>query len=49
MIFISHRGNMTCINPKRENEPLYIVKKLEKGFDVEIDVWYKKGQFYLRR
>ena len=47
MIFISHRGNMTGINPKRENEPLYIVEALEKGFDVEIDVWYKKGQFYL--
>ena len=38
---------MTGINPKRENEPLYIVEALEKGFDVEIDVWYKKGQFYL--
>ena len=47
MIFISHRGNMTGINPKGENEPLYIVEALEKGFDVEIDVWYKIGQFYL--
>ena len=30
MIFISHRGNMTGINPKRENEPLYIVENLKR-------------------
>ena len=47
MIFISHRGNMTGINPERENEPLYIVEALEKGFDVEIDVWWKEDGFYL--
>ena len=42
MILISHRGNLKGINPQRENEPLYIVEALEKGFDVEIDVWWKK-------
>ena len=38
---------MTGINPKRENEPFYIVESLEKWFYVDIDVWYKKGHFYL--
>ena len=47
MILIAHRGNMTGSNIQRENEPLYIIEALEKGFDVEIDVWYKEDGFWL--
>ncbi len=47
MILIAHRGNMTGSNIERENEPLYIVEALEKGFDVEIDVWYANDKFWL--
>ena len=45
---ISHRGNLFGPNPKKENDPSYIVDALQKGFDVEIDVWYHdSGDFYL--
>ena len=47
MILISHRGNINGPNLQRENEPLYIMEALEKGFDVEIDVWWKEDGFYL--
>jgi hypothetical protein len=39
MLFISHRGNITGANPERENRPDYILEALNKGFDVEVDVW----------
>ena len=41
MIFISHRGNINGINKKFENNPNYIQHAIDKGFNVEIDVWYK--------
>ena len=47
MILISHRGNINGPNLQRENEPLYIMEALEKGFDVEIDVWWKEDGFWL--
>lgn len=47
MIYISHRGNLTGKNPDKENSPEYIIKALEKGFDVEVDVWLVKKEFYL--
>ena len=40
MILISHRGNILCPNPNKENHPDYILKALQQGYDVEIDVWY---------
>ena len=46
MIFISHRGNINGINKKFENNPKYIQSAIKKGFNVEIDVWYKDA-FYL--
>lgn len=46
MIFISHRGNINGINKKFENNPKYIQSAINKGFNVEIDVWYKDA-FYL--
>ncbi len=47
MIIISHRGNLDGPNPDRENKPDYIQEALDKGFDVEVDVWYKEGDLYL--
>jgi hypothetical protein len=47
MVLISHRGNIKgeCLN--RENSPEYINEALSQGFEVEIDVWLCKNQFYL--
>ena len=47
MIYISHRGNLTGPNKKWENDPKYIQKALDEGFNVEIGVWYKDSSFYL--
>ena len=43
MRFISHRGNLNGSNPSKENNPSYIFSALNRGFDVEIDVWYDNG------
>ena len=47
MHFISHRGNLKGPNKNLENKPNYIQEALDKGFDVEIDVWLNKEKFYL--
>ena len=47
MILIAHRGNLSGSNPETENTPQQILFAIEKGFDVEIDVWYKDGNWYL--
>ena len=45
MILISHRGNIDGVNKLRENKIDYINEAIKNGFDVEIDVWYKKMNF----
>ena len=47
MILISHRGNLRGKIPEYENDPTYIEKALNEGYEVEIDVWYKDGELYL--
>ena len=47
MILISHRGNLNGKKVDEENSPKYIIKALEEGFDVEIDVWYINNNFFL--
>jgi len=47
MKLISHRGNIDGKKMNEENKPDYIKLALEKGFDVEIDVWYKSKNWYL--
>ena len=47
MIYISHRGNLTAKSEKDENNPDYVMKAVESGFDVEIDVWFIENNFYL--
>ena len=47
MKLIAHRGNINGPNPERENSPDYIKEALDKGFDVEIDVWKINGSYFL--
>jgi len=47
MKLISHRGNLTGPDKDLENNPNQIVKAIEYGFDVEIDVWLLDNQIYL--
>lgn len=47
MILISHRGNINGRFESYENEPNYIDLTLKKGYEVEIDVWYKDGHLWL--
>ena len=47
MIYISHRGNLTEKSVKDENNPDYLMKAVNSGYDVEIDVWFQNEKFYL--
>ena len=45
-IFIAHRGNVYGPND-RENTEDYIREALDEGFDVEVDVWFLNGEWFL--
>ena len=45
MKLISHRGNIAGKQPGLENMPEYVEDTLQKGYDVEIDVWWQNGFF----
>jgi hypothetical protein len=47
MKIISHKGNLNGPNPDYENNPTYIDQVIAEGFDVEIDVWFVDGEFFL--
>jgi hypothetical protein len=47
MYFISHRGNLNGPNSKKENSINYINNALNQNFEVEIDLWFEKNNFYL--
>ena len=47
MIYISHRGNISCVNREKENSPEYIVKALDLGFYVEIDLFKIGNDLFL--
>ena len=47
MKIISHRGNLYGRELDLENSPQYIDEAVKIGFDVEIDVWFMGGEFYL--
>jgi hypothetical protein len=47
MIYISHRGNINGRIEEAENKPEYIIDTLRLGYDVEIDVWYINGEWWL--
>ena len=47
MKVISHRGNLNGPSPSSENKISSIEKCLNLGFDVEVDLWFLSGNFYL--
>ena len=47
MKIISHRGNLDGRKTECENNPIYIQQALDLDFDVEVDVWYVDGEFFL--
>lgn len=46
MKIILHRGNLTGPNPETENSPEQILRCIQKGYDVEIDLWRIDGILY---
>ena len=46
MIYISHRGNVDG-KSDMENNPAYIDFAIHIGYDVEVDVWSRKGEWFL--
>jgi len=47
MFLIAHRGNISGPSPLLENSPKYVLDAMEKGFDVEIDVWVINDEIFL--
>ena len=47
MKLIAHRGNLNGPQPDKENSPDYISKAIESGYNVEIDIWFIDGKWYL--
>ena len=47
MIFISHRGNISGIRSSDENNPNYVNTALKLGYEVEVDVRFENGKFFL--
>jgi len=47
VIIIAHRGNIDGPDSLQENHPDFIDDALKLGFDVEIDLRIKDGDFYL--
>ena len=47
MILISHRGNLRGKKTELENNPSYIQSTVDLGYDVEIDVWFVDGEWWL--
>ena len=38
-IVIAHRGNTSGPDPDQENKPEYLQTALDKGYNIEVDVW----------
>jgi len=47
MILISHRGNLRGKKTELENNPSYIQSTVDLCYDVEIDVWFVDGEWWL--
>lgn len=47
MVYIAHRGNVNGRFESYENEPAYIDRAIELGYDVEVDMWWIDGRTYL--
>lgn len=44
--YIAHRGNCDGPNPALENSPEYLLLAIERGADIEVDVWVVDGNVY---
>jgi hypothetical protein len=44
---ISHRGNLYGPDKANENTPSQILLAIQKGFDVEIDLWVEDNRMFL--
>ena len=47
MFLISHRGNINGADKTKENSINYILKAIDLGYNVEVDVWFIDNFFYL--
>ena len=47
MKIISHRANLNGPSPETENHPDQINLCISKGYDVEIDLWFINGDYFL--
>ena len=47
MIRIAHRGNFRGVDKERENTIPYLLEAIENGYDVEADVWFEEGKYFL--
>lgn len=47
IIYIAHRGNVNGPDLYNENKPSYILKAINNRFNVEIDVYYINGRYFL--
>ena len=47
MILISHRGNINGRNIEKENDPEQVWRALDLGYEVEIDIWCVKNNWFL--
>ena len=47
MKIISHRGNLVGRILEKENSEEYIREAAKNGFDVEVDVWFIDGKYFL--
>jgi hypothetical protein len=47
MKLISHRGNLKGPIPNKENRPSYIDCAIKLGYEVEVDIRFINGEFYL--
>lgn len=43
---IAHRGNFDGINRKAENTMPYLLRAVDAGYDVEVDVWYVDHKWF---
>ena len=47
MIFIAHRGRRKDAWSEEENSPYVIDACIDDNIEVEVDLWYKHGQYWL--
>ena len=44
---IAHRANLNGPNSAEENHPASIDRAIDQGFDVEVDLWFLDGKYFI--